>query len=220
MVALLTHELLFPPVSSATVDGLVAVGGDLSIERLLLAYRSGIFPWPLFADDLMTWFSPNPRCILELDNLHVSRSLKKVIRKGEFELTIDNNFDAVIRACSEATHQRPTTWITEEIHRAYNQLHQAGHAHSVETWKEGQLVGGLYGVSIGGFFAGESMFSKVSNASKVALAHLVEHLRAKNFGLLDVQQTTPHLVSMGAHEIDRRVFMRRLPQALALKTHF
>jgi leucyl/phenylalanyl-tRNA--protein transferase len=220
VVAILTDELRFPPAWSAGRDGLVAVGGDLSVERLLLAYRNGIFPWPIFDDDLMTWFSPDPRAILELDAFHCSRSLSKIIRKGVFEVTIDRDFSGVIEGCAAAAPDRMTTWITPDLMRAYVTLFRAGHAHSVEVWSAGRLVGGLYGVAIGGLFAGESMFSRESNASKIALHYLVERLRARGYGLLDTQTRTEHLKSLGAIEIPRSHYLKRLKQALQLSCSF
>lgn len=220
MVAILSASLTFPDPSSATADGLVAVGGDLSVERLLLAYRSGIFPWPIFADDLMTWFSPDPRAVLELDELHISRSLAKRIRRGDLEVRFDTAFDAVIEGCAEAAPGRPSTWITREIAAAYRRLYVAGHAHSVETWSGDELVGGLYGVALNGLFAGESMFSRVSDASKIALVGLVERLRERDFLLLDIQQATRHLMSMGAKEIPRAEYLRRLDEAMMADRSF
>lgn len=220
VVAILTRRLEFPPATSANRDGLVAVGGDLSVERLLLAYRSGIFPWPIFDDDLMTWFSPDPRAILELNELRISKSLAKVLRRNAFEVTVDEAFEDVVRACAEPATDRPSTWITDDLVRAYQAMHEAGHAHSVECWAEGDLVGGLYGVEVGGLFAGESMFSRVSNASKVALVALVRILRAGGFQLLDIQQATPHMLRMGAREIPRREYLRRLREALRHECRF
>lgn len=220
MVAILNRRLEFPPPTSANRDGLVAVGGDLSVERLLLAYRSGIFPWPIFDDELMTWFSPDPRAILELEELHVSRSLRKAMRKPNIEVTFDRDFPSVIQACAESSEGRESTWITRDLTSGYIELHRAGHAHSVETWSDGILVGGLYGVSINGLFAGESMFSRESNASKIALVHLVDRLRARGFLLLDIQQATPHMMRMGARVISRRAYLRRLKEALRAKVRF
>jgi leucyl/phenylalanyl-tRNA--protein transferase len=214
VVAILSRRLEFPPATSANRDGLVAVGGDLSVERLLLAYQRGIFPWPIFDDDLMTWFSPDPRAILELDELAVSKSLAKTLRKGVLRTTFDTDFEAVIRACARPAPDRPSTWITPQLIRAYVALHRAGHAHSVETRLGDELVGGLYGVSIGGLFAGESMFSRVSDASKVALVALVGRLRQRGFALLDIQQATPHMMRMGAKQVSRRDYLRRLDAAL------
>ncbi|MEO1339262.1 MAG: leucyl/phenylalanyl-tRNA--protein transferase, partial [Myxococcota bacterium] len=201
VVAILSRKLEFPPATSADRDGLVAVGGDLSVDRLLLAYRSGIFPWPIFHDDLMTWFSPDPRAILELDSLHISRSLRKVLRQETFHVTFNQAFSEIIDGCGAPAPDRPSTWITREMKQAYLRLHEGGHAHSIEARLNGELVGGLYGVAIGGFFAGESMFSRVTNASKIALVALVHRLQERGYVLLDIQQATPHLVSMGAAEI-------------------
>ncbi len=220
MVAVLGDELSFPSPESAAADGLVALGGDLTTERLLLAYRSGIFPWPIFSDDLMTWFSPDPRAILELDRFYVSRSLAKRRRQGQLEVRVNTAFVDVLRGCAARTTDRPATWITRRLGEAYVELHRRGHAHSVETWEQGRLVGGLYGIAIGGFFAGESMFSRRPDASKLALWFLVEHLRDRGFELLDIQQATPHLVSLGAHEVPRSVYLKRLDQALARPVRF
>lgn len=220
MVTILTRRLEFPPATSANRDGLVAVGGDLSRDRLLLAYRSGIFPWPIFDDDLMTWFSPDPRAILELDRFHVPRSLRKFMKKCGYEVTFDRDFESVIAACAEPAEKRPSTWITRELEPAYVDLYRNRYAHSVECWNEGRLVGGLYGVALGGLFAGESMFSRADNASKVALVALVDRLRTGGFSLFDVQQATPHMVRMGATEISRREYLRRLEIALARDGRF
>ncbi|MBX2812287.1 MAG: leucyl/phenylalanyl-tRNA--protein transferase [Myxococcales bacterium] len=220
MVAILTSELAFPPPETASADGLVAIGGDLSIDRLLVAYQRGIFPWPIFAEDLMTWFSPDPRAVLELDQLHVSRSLARTIRRKTFEVRFNTAFSDVVTQCAAIAPDRPTTWITDELATAYIHLHKAGHAHSVESWKNGKLVGGLYGVAIGGFFAGESMFSRCSDASKTAVVYLVERLRDKGFVLLDIQQATSHMLSLGAEEVPRAVYLKRLERAIALDRQF
>ena len=221
MVVILGNALNFPdPEVTATQDGLVAIGGDLRVERLVLAYRQGIFPWPIFDDDLTTWFSPDPRAILEFDNLYVSRSLHKIIRRREFDIRFDRDFAAVVKGCAEPGPDRPTTWITRRLASAYLDLHRAGYAHSVEAWHRDQLVGGLYGVAIGGLFAGESMFARRSNASKVALVHLVEHLRKRGFRLLDVQQATPHMIRMGATLIPRKDYLARLAIALKANSSF
>jgi len=198
-------------------NGLVALGGDLSVARLLLAYRHGIFPW---TDEPITWWSPDPRGILELDGLHVPRSLAKAMKKGGFVVTVDRAFRPVIEACAEPTPGRLTTWITPAFIEAYTRLHRAGHAHSLECWQEGRLVGGIYGVAIGGFFAGESMFHRYSNASKVALCHLARHLRARGFTLFDLQTTTPVTAQMGAISIDRDRFLSRLARAVDLPVRF
>lgn len=220
MVTLLTQDLVFPHPQTATADGLVAIGGDLSVERLLVAYRSGIFPWPVFADDLMTWFSPDPRAILELENLHISRSLAKKIRRKVFDVRFNTAFIEVITQCAAPTPDRPSTWITDDIMDAYIRLHEAGYAHSVECWQGEKLVGGLYGISIGGFFAGESMFSRCNDASKVAVVYLVQRLIDRGYYLLDIQQATTHMVSLGAEEIPRPQFLERLRQATEMKRSF
>lgn len=219
MVAFLTKDLKFPPVSNATEEGLLAVGGDLSVERLLLAYRSGIFPWPVY-DRLLTWFSPDPRAILELDDLHISRSLAKRLRKKDYEIRFDTDFLGVIKACSEKTDRRPSTWIIPEMISAYSRLHELGYAHSAEVWSGEELIGGLYGISIGGLFAGESMFSRQPDGSKIALFGLVERMKQRGLTLLDVQVPNPHLERMGIRLIPRIVYLRRLKEALSLKVQF
>ena len=214
--AILDDRLWFPPATLALTDedanGLVAVGGDLSIERLLLAYRSGIFPW---TDHPVTWWSPNPRGIFELNSFHLSHSLKRTLHRGRFEVTCDRAFRAVIEACAEPTPARPTTWITPAFVSAYCALHRAGFAHSFESWKHGRLVGGIYGVAVGGLFAGESMFQRLPDGSKVALAKLVEHLRSRGFSLFDIQTVTPHTRRLGAVEISRDDYLERLSAAMA-----
>lgn len=219
VVAFLTQDLKFPPVTQASEEGLLAVGGDLSPERLLLAYRSGIFPWPVY-ERLLTWFSPDPRAILELDGLHVSKKLAKRLRRADFEIRVDSDFSAVVRACAERTDRRPSTWIIPEMIAAYTRLHRLGHAHSVEVWRDENLIGGLYGVSIGGLFAGESMFSRETDASKIALVGLVEHMKARKLTLLDVQVPNPHLETLGIRLLPRSVYLRRLKEALALPCRF
>lgn len=211
---------MFPSATSANRDGLVAVGGDLSVERLVLAYRSGIFPWPIFDDELMTWFSPDPRAVLDLDALRVNRTLRKAMRRDAIEVTFDQAFERVIAACAAPGPGRESTWITQQLKEAYVRLHRHGIAHSVEVWSRGVLMGGLYGVAISGLFAGESMFSRASNASKIALVHLVERLRSRGYGLLDIQQATPHMVKLGAELVSRREYLRRLERALALDCTF
>lgn len=219
MVALLTRELKFPAPSKASADGLLAVGGDLSPERLVLAYRSGIFPWPLH-ERVLTWFSPDPRAILEFDDLHISSSLAKRIRKGTYEVRIDTDFESVIRACASRTTDRPTTWIVPEVIAAYIELFRLGYAHSIESWKDGQLVGGLYGISMGGLFAGESMYARAPDASKVALVALVQRMRERGMSLLDVQVPNPHLESLGSSVIPRTTYLKRLKLALAEDVRF
>jgi leucyl/phenylalanyl-tRNA---protein transferase len=198
-----------PPASSADDRGVVGVGADLEPGTLLAAYRSGLFPMPVDGG-VLAWWSPDPRGIIPLDGLRVSRSLRQAVRR--FEVTVDQDFPAVIAACADPT--RPHGWINGDIVRAYTRLHELGWAHSVECWGGGDLVGGLYGVAVGGLFAGESMFHHRPDASKVALVHLVELLGHGDGRLLDVQWTTPHLVSLGAVDIDRDEYLTRLGTAL------
>ena len=210
----LTEQLRFPPPDYADPDGLLAVGGDLSPERLLLAYSMGIFPW--YGEETpILWWSPHPRLVLFPDELKVSRSLQRVIRKGTFQVTVDSAFPDVIAECAQVRlKNREGTWIVPEMSAAYCRLHELGYAHSVETWRQGELVGGLYGVALGRVFYGESMFTKRSDASKVALVHLVHLLRSRHFEMIDCQLTTRHLLSLGAREIPRREFLRRLATAV------
>ena len=219
--AVLGQALWFPDPrhapDSGPENGLIALGGDLSLPRLLLAYRSGLFPW---TDSPVTWWSPDPRAVIELDCLHVPRSLDKVIKKRLYTVTLDQAFRQVMEGCAQAAPGRPSTWITPAFLEAYGRLHQAGHAHSVECWQDGHLAGGIYGVSIGGFFAGESMFHRQSNASKVALCHLVRHLRQRRFALFDIQMATPVTLQMGASLISRSSFLARLARATVLPVSF
>jgi leucyl/phenylalanyl-tRNA--protein transferase len=202
----------------AIEDGLLAVGGDLRVERLLLAYQSGIFPWYSEGDPLL-WWSPDPRMVLIPNELHVSRSLERVLKKGEFAVTLDTAFPAVIHACAEVRGpRRDGTWITKDMESAYCALHDAGYAHSVECRRDGELVGGLYGVSLGACFFGESMFSLVPNASKVAFVRLVRQLTAWGFTLVDCQMHTPHLARFGAKEIPRKRFLKLLRDGLTATT--
>ena len=210
-VAILSQQLRFPSPSSTNAEGLVAVGGDLSVERLLLAYRSGIFPWTVKP---ITWWSPDPRAIFELDRFHVPRSLAKVIRKGVFEITVNRAFEQVMRACAAPARRRRSTWISPQFIAAYTELHRQGHAHSLECWSAERLVGGIYGVAIGGFFAGESMFHRVSDASKVALFHLIQHLRRQRFVLFDIQMLTPVTAQLGGITIRREEYLQRLALAV------
>jgi leucyl/phenylalanyl-tRNA--protein transferase len=210
----LVQEVIFPPPEYADPSGLLAVGGDLSSERLLEAYRLGIFPW-YSEDQPILWWSPDPRLILELDEFKTSRSLNKIIRKQCFQVTFDRAFKEVIRACASVPRQQQQgTWITPEMLQAYIHLYDLGYAHSVESWVGGKLAGGLYGVSLGRAFFGESMFHSVSNASKVALATLVEALKRWNFDFIDAQMTTEHMLRLGAKKISRRHFLKRLKAAL------
>ncbi len=206
----------FPPVEMADEDGLLAIGGRLTVEWLIDAYSHGIFPWPAPGHPLL-WWSPDPRAVLELDRLHVSRRLERTIRSRPFEVTLDRDFAGVMQGCATAQDRgRPNrTWITPAMLRAYQRLHDAGHAHSAEAWSAGRLAGGVYGVALGGAFFAESMFYRVRDASKVALVHLVRHLRARGYELLDIQQLTPHTMRLGAIEIPRAEYLRRLEAALA-----
>jgi len=187
------------------------------MERLLLAYRSGIFPWTV---NPITWWSPDPRATLELNRLHVPRSLARLLRRQTLRVTIDEAFQSVMEGCAAPAPGRRSTWITAEFIEAYTRLHLAGHAHSLECWEGEELVGGIYGVAIGGFFAGESMFHRVSNASKVALFHLVQHLRERGFLLFDIQMLTPVTTAMGGIEIRRRDYLARLREAVRLPVGF
>ena len=205
----------FPSPELAGPDGLVAIGGDLSPERLIKAYRNGIFPWFSPGDPIL-WWTPDPRCVLFPEKLRVSRSLRKTIRRNDFEFRLDHGFSAVIHQCAAARINAEGTWITPEMEQAYCRLQSLGFAHSVETWQDGELVGGLYGVALGGIFFGESMFSRVSDASKAALAFLVSQLKHWEFMLIDCQVTSDHLLSLGAEEISRIDFMKKLMFALEL----
>lgn len=202
---------VFPSLDDADPDGPVAIGGDLEPGTLLSAYRSGLFPMPVGRRGRLGWWSPDPRGILPLDGFHRSRSLSRSMR--HFEIRVDTAFDSVVRACGDP--RRPHGWITPEIRAAYARLHDLGWAHSVETWREGELVGGLYGVAIGAFFAGESMFHHATDASKAAVAGTVELLRSCPHALFDVQWSTPHLASLGVIEIPRAQYVERLQAAIA-----
>jgi leucyl/phenylalanyl-tRNA--protein transferase len=217
MTMLPNQNTPFPDPNLSDAQGLVAIGGDLGTERLLAAYRQGIFPWTVHP---ITWWSPDPRAIFELDRFHVPQSLARVIRQGRFEVTMDRSFRATMEGCATPAPGRGGVWITEEFIEAYTRLHQQGHAHSIECRLEGELVGGIYGVSIGGFFAGESMFHRVNNASKVALHHLVQHLRERGFALFDIQMVTPATKPLGAIEIPRREYLQRLSAAVKMKCSF
>lgn len=214
----LTDTLQFPPPYLAREDGLLAVGGDLSAERLLLAYTMGIFPWYSNGDPIL-WWAPSPRLILKPEEFRVPKRLARVLRKGVFHMTIDEEFRQVIRACAEIRHEQGEgTWITDEMIEAYCQLHDMGYAHSVESWKEGRLAGGLYGISMGTAFFGESMFSRESDSSKAALAVLVERLLSWNFEMIDCQVKTKHLERLGAREIPGDEFYPWLQRCLTRRT--
>jgi leucyl/phenylalanyl-tRNA--protein transferase len=202
----------------ARADGLLAVGGDLSPERLLLAYRMGIFPW--YSEDCpILWWSPNPRLILRPERFHISKSLQKVIKRGVFTVTMDHAFRAVVTACAQKPRPgQDGTWIMPEMIDAYCRLHEQGHAHSVEAWQEGALVGGLYGLHVGRCFFGESMFSDTPDASKVALAALVERVTGWDDGFIDCQLPTPHLKRLGAEAVGRKTFLKMLKKACEGRT--
>jgi len=217
MPAILDQRLRFPDPRAADGEGLVAIGGDLSAPRLRLAYRSGIFPWTV---NPITWWSPDPRGIFELENFHVPHSLAKFIRKQPFEITLDRAFRKVMQGCAAPAPGRGETWVTPEFIEAYTRLHEQGDAHSVECWRGGELIGGIYGVSLGGFFAGESMFHRSTNASKVAVCHLVAHLRARGFALFDIQMLTPATRQLGAVDIPREEYLKRLKAAVQMDCAF
>lgn len=202
------YELVFPHPSEADENGIVAFGGDLSPSRLMLAYRNGIFPW-YSAGDPILWWSPDPRLILNLEDFKLRKSLRK--RQKHFEVRFDTAFPEVIRACAAAPRPgQQGTWLQPEMIEAYEALHAMGYAHSVEAWQNGELVGGLYGVAVGAVFCGESMFARLSDASKVAFAALVEHLAERGFEMIDAQVPTEHLKSLGAIEVSREYFLERL----------
>jgi leucyl/phenylalanyl-tRNA--protein transferase len=209
--------LVFPPPEKA-VDGLLAVGGDLSPERLLLAYRSGIFPW--YADGLpILWHSPDPRCVLRVDRIHVGRTLRRALAKPVYEVRFDGAFERVIAACKASPRPgQEGTWITDEMLQAYVRLHRLGYAHSVEAWQDGELAGGLYGVSLGHVFFGESMFAWRPDASKVAVVHLAKRVAAWGFAIIDSQVATPQTLALGAEEWPRNRFLEFLAKELAHPT--
>lgn len=204
----------FPPVEMAMrePDGLLAVGGDLTTERLVAAYQRGIFPWFSDGQPIM-WWSPDPRMVLYPDELKISRSLRKRLRKQDYKITLDQAFELIIRACAGSRRGEPGTWITDDMIAAYENLHQQGIAHSVECWMDDELVGGLYGLAIGQAFFGESMFARRSDASKLAFAHLVKQLQQWGFTLIDCQVYSEHLESLGARLVPRSLFIEQLNQA-------
>ena len=210
-------SLVFPNLQTANREGLLALGGDLSVPRLLLAYRSGIFPW---TDEPLTWWSPDPRAIFDINRFEPPKRLRAKLRHNSFQVTVDRDFLSVIHACAEPAFRRESTWISPRFIDAYLQLHRQGHAHSVEVWENGKLVGGIYGVAIRGFFAGESMFHRATDASKIALCHLMDHLRERKFELFDTQVLSPLTARLGAVEIRRRDYLERLASALCTPTHF
>lgn len=213
------EDLIFPPPHLAEKNGLLGVGGDLREERLLLAYSMGIFPWYSQGEPIL-WWSPDPRLVLFLDELKISRSLKQTIKKGIYKVTMDNAFEDVIKGCAQVHLEKEgNTWITDEMIDAYIRLHKIGYAHSVEVWSNnGGLSGGLYGVSLGKAFFGESMFTKKTDASKIALVYLVRHLKKWEFDFIDCQVPTQHLIKMGAREIPRTEFLQMLKKTLSAPT--
>ena len=214
----LSEDIVFPPPYLASKSGLLAIGGDLSRKRLLLAYSMGIFPWYSTGEPIL-WWSPDPRLVLYPDEFKVSRSLKKVIKKGAFRVTMDRAFEDVITQCARVRlENHEGTWIVDDMVRAYCRLHASGFAHSIESWQDDRLAGGLYGVSLGNCFFGESMFTRITNASKVALAALVEYLQARRFAFIDCQIATEHLISFGAREISRARYLKELAGALKYPT--
>ena len=213
-VFLLSDNIAFPSPHLASKSGLLAVGGDLGQNRILCAYRFGIFPW-FSKDDPVMWWSPDPRLVLYPDEIRVARSLKKIIKKGIFKITADTAFEQVINQCARVRLQNnEETWIVDDMIHAYIGLYESGIAHSVEAWHNNKLVGGLYGVSIGKCFFGESMFTIESNASKVAFVRLVEYLKQSSFQIIDCQVTTAHLMRFGARMISRKLFIRQLQKAV------
>ncbi len=207
---LLSDELVFPPVELADNNGLLAIGGDLLPERLILAYKSGIFPWYNQGEPII-WYSPNPRMVLFPKNIIISKSMRKTIRMGKFTMTFNQNFSEVIDQCKNINRKDQNgTWITQEMKVAYQKLHELGFAKSVEVWESDKLVGGLYGIDLGNIFCGESMFSKVNNASKIAFIFLTKKLEKENYLLIDCQVYNDHLASLGAEEIARNEFVKML----------
>jgi leucyl/phenylalanyl-tRNA--protein transferase len=199
-------------------DGLVAVGGTLDPDGLLAAYRRGIFPWS--SEPVVNWWCPDPRAIFDLDRWRPPRRLRQRIRQRGWRFAVDTDFAGVMRGCAEPARGRRETWITRDFLLSYGELHRRGHAHSVEVYEDAALVGGIYGVTIGGFFGGESMFHRRTDASKAAVAYLVDHLRARGFALFDAQVPNPHLMSLGAIEIPRTEFLARLSRALRVRATF
>lgn len=217
-VFLLSDTIEFPPPHLASEDGLLAVGGDLSQKRLLLAYRMGIFPW-FSNNEPILWWSPDPRLVLYPHEIKISKTLKKIIKKEVFKVTMDLAFNEVINQCAQIRLKKNQgTWIIEDIIEAYCRLHESGFAHSVEVWRQGELAGGLYGVSLGKCFFGESMFTRVSNASNIAIVKLTKYLSELSFDLIDCQITTEHLIRFGAREIPRKLFLEQLEKSLKAPT--
>ncbi len=221
MAGVLPKSKFFPPAELAEPEGIVLFGGRLNCEWLLDAYGHGIFPWPIFEGaDVVVWWSPDPRAIFELDRFRRSRRLLRTCRSGRFEVTCDRDFAGVIQGCATAGDRPHNTWLTPRMIEAYIELHAAGHAHSIEVWHEGRLAGGTYGVTLGGLYAGESMFYRVRDASKVALVYLVNHLQRRGYTLFDIQQRTPHTARLGASEIRRSEYLARLARAVRQEVTF
>ena len=216
MIYQLSQDLIFPDPFEADESGLLAIGGDLDVDRLLLAYSQGIFPW-FNPEDPIMWWSPAWRPIFIPGEMKVSKSLRRTIRKNLFEIRMDTAFEEVMRACGDLRKNKEGTWISEGMIESYTLLHEMGYAHSVECWQDNQLVGGLYGVALGKAFFGESMFHKVSDASKVAFFALSENLKEWGFKFIDSQVSNPHLESLGSMEIHRTVFMDMLSQAVKMQ---
>jgi leucyl/phenylalanyl-tRNA--protein transferase len=215
----LPPEPSFPPITHAEPNGLLAVGGDLSPQRLLNAYASGIFPWYSEGEPIL-WWSPAPRMVLFPDELRIHKSMRPLLNGDKYRVTFDQDFAAVIQACATQPREgQDGTWIVADMIAAYTALHRLGYAHSVEVWQEGELVGGLYGIALGRVFFGESMFAKASNASKFGLIQLVLRLRQIGYSLIDCQQETPHIATLGARPIPRKTFMQLLDQGLDAPTH-
>lgn len=213
MIPWLSPESPFPPLNSALAkpNGLLAVGGDLSPQRLIKAYRHGIFPWFNEGEPIL-WWSPDPRMVLFPGEIKISRSLRKTLKKDHYEIRVDSAFSEVMRACAEPRREQPGTWIHAEMISAYAELHEMGMAHSVEVWIRGELMGGLYGVAQGKVFFGESMFSRVPDASKIAFVHLVKQLERRGFHMIDCQMKTAHLATLGGREIPRKEFSQKLKE--------
>jgi leucyl/phenylalanyl-tRNA--protein transferase len=210
--------IVFPPIETASPEGLLAIGGNLDVETLLTAYSQGIFPWPISTDSPLTWFSPDPRGVFFIKDLHLSKSFIKFLKNNTFEVKFNTNFEAVLRNCGSAPRKHEEgTWITQEIVNGYNCLFDAGHAYSVEVYNGEELIGGLYGVSIGNYVTGESMFHKESNASKLALYALICTLKKNNILWLDTQMVTPVIESMGGREIDRKLFLKELNKVIDIE---
>ena len=206
----ITKELFFPPVDEASYEGVLAIGGDLTVERLLLAYRSGIFPW-FNEDEPILWWSPPERMVVVPELYKVSKSIRNLLNQNKFQVTFNQNFKDVISNCREVDRkEQDGTWISDDIIESYTKLHEMGIAKSLEVWQNDELVGGLYGVDLGHIFCGESMFSKVPNASKIAFVSLIQYLKENNYKLLDCQVHNDHLESLGAFEVSRETFMRVL----------